>query len=150
VGHATVTATIKVSVAGERDYPAIARLQATSPEAAQWPVGDYSAFSLLLASIDGAAVGFCTWRQTVDDEAELLNLAVDPDFRRRGVGIALLAALEKAARGTIFLEVAETNAGAIALYRNAGWEEIAIRKGYYKNGNINAVVMKKRSCYSPG
>ena len=105
---------------------------------------------MLLASIDGTAAGFCSWRQTVDDEAELLNLAVDPCFRRRGVALALLGALEKAARGTIFLEVAETNLGAIALYRNAGWEEIAVRKGYYGQGKINAIVMKKSSCYSPG
>jgi ribosomal-protein-alanine N-acetyltransferase len=125
-------------------------LQQLSPEAAQWPLGDYSGSSLLLALIDDVPAGFCSWRQTVEDEAELLNLAVDPAFRRRGVGKALLSALEKAAKGTIFLEVAETNAAAIALYRNTGWLEVAIRKGYYNHGKINGIVMKKCSCYSPG
>ena len=141
---------VTVRAAAERDYPAIARLQASSPEAAQWPLGDYSGFSLLLASVEGMAAGFCSWRQTAEDEAELLNLAVDPDFRRRGVALALLEALGKAARGTIFLEVAENNSGAIALYRHAGWEQIAVRKGYYEQGKMNAIVMKKTSCYSPG
>jgi ribosomal protein S18 acetylase RimI-like enzyme len=129
----------------ERDSAAIARLQALAPEAAQWPFGDYSGSSLLVALIDGAPAGFCSWRQTASDEAELLNLAVDPAFRRRGVGRALLAALEKTASGAIFLEVAETNNPARLLYRKAGWEEIAVRKGYYNQGNINGIVMKKGS-----
>jgi ribosomal protein S18 acetylase RimI-like enzyme len=145
-----VERTITVRSAVERDYGAIARLQQQSPEAAQWPLGDYSGSSLLLASIDDNPVGFCSWRQIVDEEAELLNLAVDPAFRRRGVGKALLNYLEHVARGTIFLEVAENNSGALALYRNAGWEEVSIRKGYYDRGKINGVVMKKGSCYSPG
>jgi ribosomal-protein-alanine N-acetyltransferase len=121
-------------------------LQELAPEAAQWPLGDYSGCSLLLASSDGLPAGFCSWRQTAEDEAELLNLAVDPAFRRRGVGRALLEEFEKAARGQIFLEVAENNPGAIALYRSAGWEQVAIRKGYYDHGQINGIVMKKRSC----
>jgi ribosomal-protein-alanine acetyltransferase len=141
---------IIVRSASERDFAAIARLQEKSPEAAQWPLGDYSGSSLLLASVGEHPVGFCSWRQTADDEAELLNLAVDPAFRRRGVGKALLSHLENAARGTVFLEVAETNSAALALYRNAGWEEVAIRKEYYNQGKINAIVMKKSSCYSPG
>ncbi|HVW84456.1 MAG TPA: GNAT family N-acetyltransferase, partial [Bryobacteraceae bacterium] len=70
--------------------------------------------------------------------------------RRHGVGAALLGALSHAAKGDIFLEVAETNAAAIALYRKHGWVESGIRRGYYEKGRINAVVMKKRSWYSPG
>lgn len=136
---------ITVRPGTERDSPAIARLQALAPEAAQWPLGDYSGSSLLVAMIDGTPVGFCSWRQTASDEAELLNLAVDPAFRRRGVGRALLGALEKAASGAIFLEVAETNMPARVLYRKAGWKEIAVRKGYYDQGNINGIVMKKGS-----
>jgi len=128
-----------------RDSAAIARLQALAPEAAQWPLGDYSGSSLLIALIGDTPAGFCSWRQTAADEAELLNLAVDPAFRRRGVGRALLAALETAASGTIFLEVAENNTPARVLYRSAGWEEVALRKGYYDHGKINGIVMKKGS-----
>ena len=63
---------------------------------------------------------------------------------------ALLNALLSAAKGDVFLEVAETNHGAISLYSKLGWQRIAVRKGYYGAGSVDAVVMKKRSWYSPG
>ena len=75
----------------------------------------------------------------------MLNLAVAPQARRTGVAAALLKALLQAAKGIVFLEVAETNLPALALYRGFGWEQIAIRKGYYDHGVTNAVVMKKGS-----
>lgn len=129
----------------ERDYPAITRIQCRCPETAQWPLGDYSAFPLLLALIGNTPVGFCSWRQTASAEAEILNIAVDPDFRRRGVASALLAAVSEQAHGTIFLEVAEPNSPAIALYLKHGWQRAGLRAGYYNHGSVNAVVMKKRS-----
>ena len=129
----------------ERDYPSIARMQQLCPEAAQWPVGDYSAYRMLVALVDSTAAGFCAWRQTSPEEAELLNLGVDPAMRRRGVASALLKALGSLATGDIFLEVAEPNAAAIALYRAHGWEQTGLRPGYYHQGTINAVVMKKGS-----
>jgi len=141
----TTPPSIVVRKASEPDYPAIARIQQTCPEAAQWPVGDYSAFETLIAFADGEPAGFCTWRQTAGDEAELLNLAVDPAARRRGVASALLEALCARARGSVFLEVAEPNTPAIGLYTRHGWLPVALRKGYYEGGKINAVVMKKRS-----
>jgi ribosomal protein S18 acetylase RimI-like enzyme len=136
---------IVVRRATERDYASIARIQQRCPEAAQWPVGDYSRFETLLALVDSAPAGFASWRQVVPDEAELLNLGVDPGFRRRGVATALLRALTDVAQGEVFLEVAEPNTGAAALYRQAGWEAVGVRRGYYEQGRINAVVMKKRS-----
>ena len=136
---------ITVRTATERDYPAIARIQQTAPEAAQWPVGDYSNFQVLIAFIDLIPVGFCAWRQSAPDEAELLNLAVDPACRRNGVASALLENLERHATGTVFLEVAEPNEPAIALYKHHGWVQTGIRKGYYQQGSVNAIVMKKRS-----
>lgn len=131
--------------AAERDYPAIAQIQLQCPEAAQWPVGDYSNFLTLLAITETGPAGFLAWRQTAPDEAELLNLGVAPSARRRGVAEALLAALREAAAGEIFLEVAATNAPAIALYNKLDWEQVAIRNGYYDHGRTDAVVMKKRS-----
>jgi len=136
---------ILVRPAAESDFPAIARIQQRTPEAAQWPLGDYSGASLLIAVAGAKPAGFCAWRQNLPDEAELLNLAVDPDFRRQGVASALLAALASAAGGEIFLEVAETNTAATGLYLKFGWEQTGIRKGYYSQGKINAIVMKKRS-----
>ena len=129
----------------ERDYPSVARIQYRCPETAQWPLGDYSGYPLLLAAIGDRPAGFCSWRQSAPDEAEILNIAVDPEFRRRGVASALLTALCDQARGTIYLEVAEPNLPAIALYRKHGWEYAGLRAGYYDHGVVNAVVMKKRS-----
>jgi ribosomal-protein-alanine N-acetyltransferase len=129
----------------ERDGPMIARIQQHCPETAQWPMGDYAEFPLLVALIGGTPAGFCSWRQSTPDEAEILNLAVEPAWRRRGVASALLTAVVEQARGAIFLEVAEPNAAAIALYRKLGWVDAGFRPGYYDQGTVNAVVMKKRS-----
>jgi [ribosomal protein S18]-alanine N-acetyltransferase len=128
----------------DRDYKAIARIQYRCPETAQWPLGDYSGYPLLLAVVNGEPAGFCSWRQCAPDEAEILNIAVDPDFRRRGVASALLATLSEQAQGTIFLEVAEPNIAAISLYRKHGWQAAGRREAYYF-GTVNAVVMKKGS-----
>jgi ribosomal-protein-alanine N-acetyltransferase len=138
------TIDLTVRDASESDYPAIARIQQRCPEASQWPVGDYSNFRVLVALLQSHVVGFCAWRQSAPDEAELLNLGVDPAFRRLKVGSALLQALDAAAQGTLFLEVAETNAAARALYERHGWETIGLRRGYYQ-GKVHAVVMKKGS-----
>lgn len=136
---------ISIRPASERDYPAVARIQSRCPETAQWPMGDYSGYPLLLAVVGNTPAGFCSWRQSAPDEAEILNIAVDPAFRRRGVASALLSAVSTQARGSIFLEVAEPNLPAIALYRKLGWEYSGVRAGYYNHGAVNAVVMKKRS-----
>jgi ribosomal protein S18 acetylase RimI-like enzyme len=114
------------------------------PEAAQWPVGDYAGFETLIAFAEGKAAGFCAWRQTAPDEAELLNLGVDPASRRCGIASALLEELCAQARGNIFLEVAESNNQAISLYTAQGWTPVAVRKVYYSSGK-DAIVMKKRS-----
>lgn len=79
--------------------------------------------------------GFILWRTTAG-EAEILTLAVGKDARRKGAGRALVdAALAgAAAQGaqTLFLEVADDNAAAIALYRAAGFEQTGRRKDYYR------------------
>jgi ribosomal-protein-alanine N-acetyltransferase len=137
---------LTVRTAAEPDSAAIARIQQASPEAAQWPVGDYSNFRALIALIDTVPAGFCAWRQSSQDEAELLNLAVDPAHRRQKVASALLKALAEVASGTIFLEVAEPNLPAIALYEHHGWVRTGIRKNYYDQGRVNAIVMELRRC----
>ena len=78
--------------------------------------------------------GFILMR-TVADEAEILTLAVRPGARRAGLGARLVGegALAAAARGAVrvFLEVAEDNAAARALYARAGFVEAGRRTGYY-------------------
>jgi ribosomal-protein-alanine N-acetyltransferase len=71
----------------------------------------------------------------IGDEAELLSIAVDPKWRGKRVGQALLRAalddlLFSAAR-RMFLEVDERNTAALRLYRSHGFVEVGKRKGYY-------------------
>jgi ribosomal-protein-alanine N-acetyltransferase len=120
----------------ESDSPAIARIQAGSPEAAQWELGGYP---VLIATVDGRTAGFLGWRATASDEAEILNLAVDPAFRRRGVALALVAAVP---RPIVFLEVRESNGAARALYGKAGFTESGVRFGYYSSPQESAIVMR--------
>ena len=86
--------------------------------------------------------------RVVADEAELLTLAVAPEARRRGAGARLvrtfLAAAQDRSAVSAFLEVAADNEAARALYRQTGWRESGLRKGYYQspeNARIDAVVM---------
>lgn len=80
------------------------------------------------------------------DEAEIINLAVDPEYRRNGAGRTLvLSALKWCAERKIrnvFLEVRRSNTSAIELYRTVGFDELGIRRGYYSFPTEDAIVMK--------
>ncbi len=82
--------------------------------------------------------GFVLGR-AIADEAELLTLAIDPSCQRRGYGKALLAAFETKSRAfgakLAFLEVAQNNTAARALYHSAGYRESGRRPGYYHAPN---------------
>lgn len=81
------------------------------------------------------------------DEAELLNIAVSAAHQRKGVGRSMLVAMLEIAAAKrwarVFLEVRAGNVAAIALYRSAGFAEIGVRRGYYRNqhGSEDALVM---------
>lgn len=83
----------------------------------------------------------------VSGEVSLLNVAVHPSARRRGLAGKLLALMEVrgAQRGgtAVFLEVRRSNVAGLALYAAEGYEQIGIRKGYYSNNKEDAVVMSK-------
>lgn len=78
------------------------------------------------------------------DEGEILNIAVSPEYRRRGIGQELLTRLMEAvpAAESIFLEVRASNEGAIALYERMGYRTIAVRRGYYSHPTEDARIMK--------
>lgn len=124
----------------ESDAAEIARIQAASPEAAQWEMTGYP---ILIAMLDGRIAGFLGWRETASDEAEILNLAVDPIFRRRSVALALVAAIP---RPVVFLEVRESNRAARELYRKAGFTESGVRFAYYERPLESAIVMRLKRC----
>ena len=115
------------------------RLAAIHAEAfaAPW---DEAALTDLLASPGVFAVaeedGFVLIRVVVD-EAEILTLAVRPSARRAGLGVRLVeaAVVRAAALGAerMFLEVAEGNVAARALYARSGFVEMGHRRGYYSH-----------------
>jgi len=79
---------------------------------------------------------------SLPDFAELLRVCVDPRLRARGIAGRLMNALERNVQSRILLEVAETNTSAIRLYKSCGFEIIAHRKEYYRDGT-DCLVMEK-------
>jgi len=73
-----------------RDLEEIARVQAASPEAAQWNPSDYLIYNLLVSISEERVTGFLAARALGAGEAEILNVAVAPASRRRGVARGLL------------------------------------------------------------
>ncbi len=86
-------------------------------------------------------------------EAHVTSFAVDPAWRRRGVGMRLMLALAEVAieRGadTLTLEVRLSNDGARALYARAGFRPVGIRPRYYADNNEDALIMTTDALGSP-
>jgi len=95
-------------------------------------------------------VGYCLARLLPETEAEILRLGVPPEIRRRGLGRRLLAAALEEIPGKlraknerkIFLEVAENNVPALALYESMGFRRVGRRKNYYA-GEIDALILAR-------
>jgi [ribosomal protein S18]-alanine N-acetyltransferase len=83
----------------------------------------------------------------VADEGELANLAVSAGDRRQGVGRAMMEEMlaDAMARGTkeLYLEVRESNAAARRLYSALGFTEVGRRKGYYRNPDEDALILRR-------
>ena len=98
----------------------------------------------LVAERDGVAVGYVGC-QTVLDEGYITNVAVSPDCRRQGVGRALIGTLvsHAGAQGLAFvtLEARTSNMPAIALYENAGFQKVCVRKNFYTAPVEDALLM---------
>jgi ribosomal-protein-alanine N-acetyltransferase len=130
----------------EEDLAAVAAIQSASPEAAHWNATDYLAYDFWVA-VDGRRIaGFLVSRPLGLGEGELLNLAVEPGFRRKGVGKALVQAFLGEFPGGACLEVRESNVAALALYKSLGFKEVNRRPGYYDFPPEPAIVMKFHSC----
>lgn len=84
----------------------------------------------------------------VRDEIQISNIAIHPDFRRKGIGVAVMRQiLEQVKRERakfISLEVRPSNSAALNLYKKLGFEILGIRKDYYHNPKEHALVMGKR------
>jgi ribosomal-protein-alanine N-acetyltransferase len=98
----------------------------------------------IVALIDELVVGYAIgW--FVLDELHVLNLAVEPEHRRRGIGKRLLQDLLDAAqrRGCRYaaLELRSSNQPAGRLYQEYGFRPVAVRKKYYRHPTEDAVIM---------
>jgi ribosomal-protein-alanine N-acetyltransferase len=91
-------------------------------------------YSCWVCECGDAVVGHAVMSFAVG-EAHLLNLCVDPDLQRQGIGRRLLHRVMRVARerqaDTLFLEVRASNFPARALYESEGFAEIGERRGYY-------------------
>ena len=133
------------------DVPAIETILEASPQAAQW---DFRGFmqpvwpemAIWIADEGGEVVGMVVAR-TVGGEAEILNLAVAPAWRNRGIGHQLVDVAVEASRAAgadhVFLEVRESNSMARALYAGMLFTEAGRRCGYYRDPIEDALVLSR-------
>ena len=100
----------------------------------------------LVAEEDGMVAGY-VGSQTVIDESDMMNVAVHPDHRRKGIAEALVAelveALKKRERRCLTLEVRASNEPAKALYEKLGFTQVGLRKNYYRNPKEDALILRK-------
>ena len=100
----------------------------------------------LVAEEEGRVAGYIG-SQTCGDESDVMNVAVHPDFRRRGIAETLVNALVEELRAIesrcLTLEVRASNIPAISLYEKLGFAVVGRRKNYYRNPREDALIMRK-------
>ncbi len=99
---------------------------------------------ILVAEENTKLLGYGCYLRVLD-ECHILNVAVDPEHRRRGIGRRLVESMAAVSDGIrdVYLEVRPSNLNAIRLYEGMGFGVIGRRKGYYPDGE-DAVVMHMR------
>ncbi len=139
---------IEVKPMTAADISSVAALEAitfSSPwsEAALSMALEHPNGSFLCAFCDGAFAGYAGML-CVLDEGQICNVAVMPDFRRHGIGSALMTEQVETAklRGLSFmtLEVRAGNTAAQAMYEKQGWEKVGVRKNFYEKPREDAFL----------
>ncbi len=100
----------------------------------------------LVAEDNGKIAGY-VGSQSVLDAADVMNLAVSPQYRQQGIGQALITALVEHLQENnvivLLLEVRVSNAPAIALYEKMGFVQVGRRPKYYHNPREDALILRK-------
>ena len=103
--------------------------------------------SLWLVAVDGDRVAGYVGSQTVCDETDMMNVAVTADYRRQGLGEKLVLALVEELKAIhskcLTLEVRDSNTPARTLYEKLGFQQIGLRKNYYRNPKEDAYILRK-------
>lgn len=103
--------------------------------------------SFWLVAVEEDRVAGYVGSQSVLDEADMMNIAVHPDFRRRGVAQhlveGLVAGLKEKDVRCLTLEVRASNDPAIALYQKLGFVQVGRRPNYYRNPKEDALILRK-------
>lgn len=109
-----------------------------------WSAGDFADLKKSGCDIMASQNGFIVYRAVLD-EAELITIGVHPDARRGGIAATMIELMVRdlAARGVkrVFLEVAENNHPARALYEKHGFAVVGRRPKYYDG--IDAILMAR-------
>ena len=103
--------------------------------------------SLWLVVLEDDRVAGYVGSQTVLDEADMMNIAVRPDYRRMGIAKELVerlvAALYECDVSCLTLEVRVSNEPAKALYKQLGFVPVGRRPNYYRNPKEDALILRK-------
>ena len=103
--------------------------------------------SLWIVAVDGDRVLGYVGSQTVCGETDMMNIAVHPDHRRQKLATGLISYLIEALKlresHSLTLEVRASNAPAIAMYTQYGFEQTGLRKNYYRNPKEDALILRK-------
>ena len=132
----------------ERDLPAADALEERC-FSVPWAPGSFQeilgrdAYHLVVAEEEGKILGLGVLMSVIDS-GDVMDLAVAPEARRKGIGRALLTELIRTAdaRGVrrLFLEVREHNEAAIRLYETSGFLRIGVRRDYYEKPREDALL----------
>lgn len=100
----------------------------------------------IVAIVDGEVVGY-VGSQTVLNEADMMNLAVQPQHRRQGIAEGLvqklISALKDRQAVSLTLEVRVSNEAAITLYQKIGFSQVGRRPSYYRKPKEDALILRK-------
>ena len=106
-----------------------------------------NALSLWIVAVEDEKVLGYVGSQTVMGETDMMNVAVHPDYRKHGIATGLITeligALKKRESHCLTLEVRASNEPAKNLYKMLDFEEIGIRKNYYRNPREDALILRK-------